>query len=217
VKKAFGEGGEEKQNMMQMIHSVYDMQMSMEFTEFQNLFKLARGDIEKFLELPDTITVDGDDQPPENKTFEERQKRIRSFRNFKTSDHEEGDSPKIQNPVLTRWWYVGVAALYLFENYLVIARLTQIIINQFGSTSVAAVAAVVACAVISHSSGGRTISSYLSCWLLCIAARVLFILLVVIMYKFVYCCCCCCCCVECRWSMCRSFLGAPERNNYLAL
>jgi hypothetical protein len=42
---------------------------------------------------------------------------------------------KIPQPVLTRWWYVGVAAVYLKENYHIVLRATQICININDSKS----------------------------------------------------------------------------------
>jgi hypothetical protein len=54
--------------------------------------------------------------------------------------HHDNDKPletipKIPQPVLMRWWYVGVATAYLKQNYPIVLRATQICININDSKS----------------------------------------------------------------------------------
>ncbi len=48
---------------------------------------------------------------------------------------KKGITRKLPAPILTRWWYVGVAAVHLWNYYLIILRATQIVINLYGSDS----------------------------------------------------------------------------------
>ena len=42
---------------------------------------------------------------------------------------------KMQKPILTRWWTMGVAAAYIFDYYLQLLYAAQIVINTYGSDS----------------------------------------------------------------------------------
>jgi hypothetical protein len=128
VKAAFGEGDIEKANLLQMLHSVYDLQECVELGEFRGYFKQARSWSKEFLHVPYTAEKHND--------FSDAWALVKSFCQFSFVDVMHIKEPqKVPAPVLTRWWYVGVAANYLWHHFLVVFRLTQTIINLHGSDS----------------------------------------------------------------------------------
>jgi hypothetical protein len=126
------EGSLGARTMMQMLHSAYDLQESMEYSEFQLVMEEAKQwveDKQMIAYLHGTI------------------QRIKDFllntwnrvNDFALPHGESEELPdkiqKIPQPVLTRWWYVGVAAAFLKKYFQIVLRATQICININDSKS----------------------------------------------------------------------------------
>jgi hypothetical protein len=135
VKKAMGKGSLGARTMMQMLHSVYDLQESMEFSEFRLVMDEAKQWVEQQQKQTDCLPANIYD--PKIKDFlVNTWNRVNEF----ALPHGESDElpdkiQKIRQPVLTRWWYVGVAAAFLKQYYRIVLRATQIIINLNDSKS----------------------------------------------------------------------------------
>jgi hypothetical protein len=135
VKKAKGEGSLGARTMMQMLHSAYDLQESMEFSEFRLVMDEAKQWIEQQQEQTDGLPANIYD--PKIKDFlVNTWNRVNEFALPQGESDELPDKiQKIPQPVLTRWWYVGVAAAFLKQYCRIVLRATQIIINLNDSKS----------------------------------------------------------------------------------
>jgi hypothetical protein len=135
VKKAKGEGSMGARTMMQMLHSTYNLQESMEFSEFRLVMDEAKQWVEQQQKQTDCLPANIYD--PKIKDFlVNTWNRVNEF----ALPHGESDElpdkiQKIRQPVLTRWWYVGVAAAFLKQYYRTVLRATHIIINLNDSKS----------------------------------------------------------------------------------
>ena len=87
----FGDGGLGKRNVMQLLHSAYDLQQCFEFQEFKILWKQIEAEI----------------------GAENSEKVL-----------------KMQEPIATRWWCIGIAASYMKEFWNLFLAICQGIIND---------------------------------------------------------------------------------------
>jgi hypothetical protein len=124
VKVSFGEGGLGCRTMMQLLHSVYDLQDSFEWDHFVAYIKRA---ITWVLENKNRTPM------PDDSEFEKAWCQLLQF----VPNQLWADVQIVKCPaaVLTRWWYCGEAAAYLAENYLVLFRVCQLVINDYDSNS----------------------------------------------------------------------------------
>jgi hypothetical protein len=112
VKKTLGEGKLGGRTMMQMLHSAYDLQECMEFGEF----KLAMPEAALWVQQKRNGNLPND---PRIKDFlMNAWDRVNEF----ALPHQDiaellEKVQKTPQPVLTRWWHVGVAAAFLKQNY----------------------------------------------------------------------------------------------------
>ena len=130
VKKVIGHGGLDKRNALQMLHSVYDLQESLDMEEWRHaLVHAVRWCL--------AFTDDTDD----DHFFVVAYKNIKRLYPFEVTpvnrEAKVTDTmlEKIQAPVLTRWWTVGVGANYMLTYYLPIFRVCQVICNRYKSDS----------------------------------------------------------------------------------
>ena len=133
MKQAFGEGGTEKQNIMQCLHCAWDQQNTMEFEEFQDLFDKAKEHVEGFLQDNPNYQQFEPTKSFDNEEFIDRFKRVACFRKWDIETFS--GSSRVPKAVLTRWYHVGMSAEYVWSNYLVLLVLTQYTINCFASNS----------------------------------------------------------------------------------
>ena len=130
VKKTFGEGKLGGRTMMQMLHSAYDLQECMEFGEFKLIMLEAAswvqqkqsGNLPADPKIKDFLINSWDRVNQFALPYEDIAKLLEKVQ-------------KIPQPVLTRWWYVGVAAAFLKRNYRIVLRATQICINTNNADS----------------------------------------------------------------------------------
>jgi len=128
IKELIGEGGLERKNVLQLLHSIYDLQDSMEM----DVWKTHVEESLKFMKKHD---IEGKPLPTDtaaDKAFAEKWSTVIGFRVFcSTLDEEDRKQVlrRLQAPVLTRWWTVGAAANLAFKIHLVLLRVTQNVIN----------------------------------------------------------------------------------------
>jgi hypothetical protein len=132
VKKAMGEGSLEARTMMQMLHSAYDLQESMEYSEFRLVMKEAK----QWVEDKRNNSLPARYDPRIKDFLLNTWNRVNEF----ALPHGDGEEvpkkiQKIPQPVLTRWWYVGVAVAFLKKYFQIVLRATQICININDSKS----------------------------------------------------------------------------------
>jgi hypothetical protein len=135
VKKAMGKGSLGARTMMQMLHSAYNLQESMEFSEFRLVMDEAKQWVEQQQKRTNCLPANIYDPKIKDFLFN-TWNRVNEF----ALPHGKSDKlpekiQKIPQPVLTRWWYVGVAAAFLKHYYRIVLRATQIIINLNDSKS----------------------------------------------------------------------------------
>jgi len=148
VRASFGEGSIDKVNATQLLHTAYRLQESIDNDQWRHiLFKSSQ-----FLYIYDA-TVDNGDPNEKNISPTEKNKRsflqsfakVHAFSNlFKKPQPVDPTDigkwkdtiySKLQAPILTRWWTVGVASSYLFDYYLVLFHACQTVINMYPSTN----------------------------------------------------------------------------------
>jgi len=140
VETTFGTGALDKINAMQMLHSVYWLQESLDLDKWRcALHKSSQFVADYNPTIVDTMT-------PTNAKERNLLQFYRSYNivlsfhsNFKkvvadpSSKYKGTILAKMQQPTLTRWWTVRSAASYEFDYYLVIYHACQTIINIYKS------------------------------------------------------------------------------------
>jgi hypothetical protein len=128
IKETMGEGGLDKRNLLQMLHSVYDMQSSVDTAVWQLLVTEAQEFMQQFGGQNNYNGATGADV-----LFAEKWNKVKSFRDFPVTLSDETKKKvlsKFQAPVLTRWWTVGESASIVFDVYLLLMKVSQSIINS---------------------------------------------------------------------------------------
>jgi len=146
IKATFGEGGLDKVNVMQMLHSVYRLQEALELDEWRHMLFKACDFVRSFdvNNVPDF--VDGEPARQRNKTeFLQSFAKVCRFHSkfrkpvavdFTTlSKFKQTTFGKMVAPVLTRWWTVGSGASYMFDCFLHVYYACQVVINTHRSES----------------------------------------------------------------------------------
>jgi len=142
VCNALGDGGLDKVNAMQLLHSVYDLQQVLELDEWRYILTKSS----KFVANYDPTIVD--DMVPTNASETNQlefcqgyNKILKLHSQFKTNAidpeavYKGTVLQKAQAAILTRWWTVGAAASFTFECYLVIYHASQTIVNVYAATN----------------------------------------------------------------------------------
>ena len=140
---AFGEGALDKINAMQMLHSVYRLQISMTLDEWRHILFLSSEFVCDY--DPTSINHDGltTAQRRNRESFYEKCDHVLTFHSKFKKQRVDPTSTllkgavlaKMKQPILTRWWTVGAGASYLFDYYLVIFYACQLVINLYDSSS----------------------------------------------------------------------------------
>jgi len=145
----FGEGGLEKINVMQMLHSVYDLQESLDQNEWRHILWKST----EFVYAFDPTHVSNDEaavaiMPAADKhrnTFCQAFNAVRLYHTkFKKDEPVDPTTltkfkgtiySKVLAPMLTRWWTVGAGATHLFRHCLQFCHVCQSLINTCASDS----------------------------------------------------------------------------------
>jgi len=134
VEQVIGKGGLEQRNALQMLHSVYDLQASVDSEEWRHILHRATEFCSSF--DPEDDTLD------ETSEFTVQFKQVMKLSDFPETKLVDANAKmegtvleKVQAPVLTRWWTVGKGAAFMLQCYLPILRACQIIINRHKSDS----------------------------------------------------------------------------------
>jgi hypothetical protein len=124
-----GEGGLDKKNVMQLIHSVYDLQESLEKSLWKTHCEAAACFLNAYLETHYIGVTDAD------KVFATKWEKIKTVRSFQPIDEATLKKTilKVPAPVLTRWWTVGETASVTWTVYLLLFRVCQQVINTHGT------------------------------------------------------------------------------------
>jgi len=149
VVAVFGEGGLEKINVMQMLHSVYDLQEAIDPEEWRHMLWKSSVFVYNFdaaavitneAALDNMLAIDRN-----RNTFYQSYANVLSYHSkFKKEAPVHPDTlaeckgtvySKMTAPILTRWWTVGAGCLYVFDYYLQIYHVCQSIINVYASDS----------------------------------------------------------------------------------
>ena len=129
VKATHGEGGLDRDNVMQMLHCVCDLEECMHTDAWRHTLKMSNDYVHQCANSQD-MNADDEDE------FATDFKRVVRFFPFKvkliveTDDIKGSLLEKIQAPVLTRWWTVGVGAEHLFCFYPAIFKAAQVVVNS---------------------------------------------------------------------------------------
>lgn len=136
IRETFGHGALDKVNSMQLLHTVYRLQESIDLNEWRHILFLSS----QFVATHDT-TVDyevNNDMPAAERhrnTFFQSYKNIFGYYSqfYKTAEEDPSTLKKFKliiygkmtAPILTRWWTVGAASSYVFNYYLQIFHAAQ--------------------------------------------------------------------------------------------
>ena len=137
--KWFGQGGLDTSNMMQMLHSAYDVQKHFTTEEWHHTITVSAEWVKE--RLSDDYEIDEEDH------FEKKFAVVKTWRKWKPMEDAPSLWPQIKDKdgelkssyrgippaILTRWKYVGDAACVVWHSYIVLFRLLQVVINVHGS------------------------------------------------------------------------------------
>jgi hypothetical protein len=126
IKQLLGDGGLEKKNVMQLLHSIYDLQDSLGNEVWNVHVAEAVKFMQAYTATPYVGITDADKQ------FALKWELVKTFRSFDallTKKELERANYKIPAPVLTRWWTVGETARVSWSAYLLLLRISQQVIN----------------------------------------------------------------------------------------
>ena len=146
---ALGAGSLEKVNAMQLLHTVYGLQESLDMSEWRHtLTKSSQCVIEhgtaaaEAVALPDGASKRQLTLASNKAEFQTDFSMMHSWHTGFKKDALDVDAKitgtmlaKMQKPILTRWWTVGVSAACIFDCYLQMFYAAQIVINVYGSDS----------------------------------------------------------------------------------
>lgn len=139
---AFGEGALDKINAMQLLHSVWRLQQSVDLEEWRHMLCLSSQFVLSY--DPEAIDYEGCATAQKNNRiafYKNHDKVLQFHSKFKklAVDPEANTTgtvlQKMLAPILTRWWTVGAGASFVFDYYLVFFHACQTIINMHDSTS----------------------------------------------------------------------------------
>jgi len=141
VTNAFGEGGLDKVNALQMLHSMHRLQESVTRDEWQHILNLSS----EFAFNCNPENIDGGELTPAQRrnreSFHNKHNHVLAFHcKFKKEQVDPSATKlkgtvlsKLQQPTLARWWTVGAAASFFFDHCLVIFHACQTAIDVFDS------------------------------------------------------------------------------------
>jgi hypothetical protein len=121
-----GEGGVEVKNAMQLLHSVYDLQQCMDKDVWKTFANEAIKFMATFVDQAYVGETEADQQ------FAAKWEHVKTYRVFAATLSDDDVKLvllRIQAPVLTRWWTVGQCARLTWSIYLLLVRVTQLVIN----------------------------------------------------------------------------------------
>ena len=148
VKTSFGEGALDKVNATQLLHTAHRLQESVDNDQWGHI-------LFKSTEFVFDCNHENDHGDPEGPNVSAAEKHKRSFlqsfskvyafsSDFKkpvpvdataTGTWKRTVHSKLQAPILTHWWTVGVASSFVFDYYLILFHACQTIVNVCPSVS----------------------------------------------------------------------------------
>jgi len=141
IETALGKGALDKINAMQLLHSVYRLQESIDLDEWRHI--LYKSSIFVLNYDPSIAVVDNGQMSAadchRNSFYLSNNKILVFHSQFKkevvdpSGQYKGTILAKMTQPILTRWWTVGSAASYTFDYYLVLYHACQTIVNMYSS------------------------------------------------------------------------------------
>jgi len=142
VETTFGLGALDKINSMQLLHSVYRLQESLDLDEWRYILQKSSEFVVNYNpSVVDTMETSN----ASDKNMLEFYKSYNKVLAFHSKFVQEEVDPsgkykktilaKMQQPILSRWWTVGSAASYVFDYYLVICHACQTVVNLYTSST----------------------------------------------------------------------------------
>ena len=142
VQNTFGFGALDKINVMQLLHSVYRLQESIDLAEWRHILQKSSEFVVNYNpSVVDTMTpINANDR--NSLQFYKSHNKVLGFhsKHKKETVDPSGQCKgttlaKQQQPILSRWWTVGSAASYTFDYYLVLFHACQTVVNLFTSAT----------------------------------------------------------------------------------
>jgi len=142
VRETFGEGSLDKVNATQMLHTAYRLQECIDGEEWRHILRKSS----MFVANYDPSVVDNMNPTNANERnllqfYESYNKTLKFHSAFKKGEVDEASKRKLtvlekmQAPILTRWWTVGVSSSYCFDHYLILYHACQTVINLYPSSA----------------------------------------------------------------------------------
>jgi len=148
IRTTFGEGGLEKVNAMQLLHSVYRLQeLLSDLNEWRHILHRAGQCVSSYddtevIVLPKRSTAQQRNQDAFRQEFLKTYKFHSKFKKNALPDPSSAATTykmttcmKMLAPILPRWWTVGAGASYAFDYYLYIYHVCQQVINTYDSVT----------------------------------------------------------------------------------
>jgi len=140
VETTFGSGALDKINAMQLLHSVFRLQESIDLDEWRYiLHKSSQFVVDYDPTIVDTMTPLNAKERNLLQFYQSYNKVLAFHSKFikraadPSEEYKGSVLAKMQQPILTRWWTVGSAASYTFDYYLVLYHVCQTIVNIYKS------------------------------------------------------------------------------------
>jgi len=143
VKNTLGEGALDRVNAMQLLHSIYQLQESLDLEEWRHILYQSSEFVASYDPDAPHVTSTTPTQRELNKAaFLEEFAKVYAFHSSLNKAQIDLEAKiahsilqKMQVPILTRWWTVGVASYYAFDYYLQVFYACQMVINLYSSES----------------------------------------------------------------------------------
>jgi len=144
IKTTFGEGAPDKVNCMQLIHSAFRLQEPLNSDEWRHVLQKSSDFVVSFDPtsiVTDQATIDSMSVADQNRNkFLIKHNKVLAFHPaFKKASadpdrlYKQTVLQKMQQPILTRWWTVGVGSSFVFDCCLALFHACQTVVNAHNS------------------------------------------------------------------------------------
>jgi len=145
VETAFGTGALDKVNAMQLLHSVYRLQESIDVDEWRHMLHKSSVFVANYdpaVAVTNEASIDTMSAADRNRNaFLLSYNKVLLFHSkFNASEADPSGKykgttlAKQQQPILSRWWTVGSGASHTFDYFLVLFHACQTVVNMYKST-----------------------------------------------------------------------------------
>jgi len=144
VVEALGDGGLDNVNAMQLLHTVRDLQESLDLEEWRHILCLACQFVSTYdPAVPVVLTGTKSQKECQSEFCDKFKTTFNCHSKFKTNEVVDPDTErclhtalhKMTEPILTRWWTVGAGANCAFDCYPQLCHAAQTVINIYAGGS----------------------------------------------------------------------------------